>query len=65
MYAYSSKRPPAGLLYHSEAPATSHSDEETDNFYNTTDKILEKQSHYIIVMGDCNAKVGGQTNLYY
>ena len=44
------------------APMTSHSDEETDNFYNTIDKILEKQTHYTIVMGDFNAKVGGQTN---
>ena len=35
-------------------------DEETDNFYITIDKILEK--HYTIVMGDFNAKVGGQTN---
>ena len=43
-------------------PTTSHSDEETDNFYNTIDKILEKQTYYIIVMGDFNAKVGGQTN---
>ena len=42
--------------------ATSHSDEETDNFYNTIDNILEKQTHYTIVMGDFNAKVGGQTN---
>ena len=41
------------------APTTSHSDEETDNFYNTIDKILEKQTHYTIVMGDFNAKVGG------
>ena len=37
-------------------------DEETYNFYNTIDKILEKQTHYTIVMGDFNAKVGGQTN---
>ena len=44
------------------APKTSHSDEETDNFYNTIDKILEKQTHYTIVMGDFNAKVGEQTN---
>ena len=44
------------------APTTYHSDEETDNFYNTIDKILEKQTHYTIVMGDFNAKVGGQTN---
>ena len=42
------------------APITSHSDEQTDNFYNTFDKILEKQTHYI-VMGNFNAKVGGQT----
>ena len=28
------------------APTTSHSVEETDNFYNTSDKILEKQTHY-------------------
>ena len=41
---------------------TTHSDEETDNFYNTIDKILEKQTHCTIVMGDFNAKVGGQTN---
>ena len=27
------------------APATSHSDEETDSIYNTIDKILEKQTH--------------------
>ena len=44
------------------APTTSHSDEETGNLYNTIDKILEKQTHYTIVMGDFNAKVGGQTN---
>ena len=44
------------------APTTSHSDEETDNFYNTIDNILEKQTHYTIVMGDFNTKVGGQTN---
>ena len=44
------------------APTTSHSDEETDNFYNTIDNILEKQTHYTIVMGDFNAKCGGQTN---
>ena len=44
------------------APTTSHSGEETDNFYNTIDKILEKQTHYTIVMGDFNAEVGGQTN---
>ena len=44
------------------APTTSHSDEETDNFYSTIDKILENQTHYTIVMGDFNAKVGGQTN---
>ena len=31
------------------APTTSHSDEETDNFYNTNDKILEKQTHYTCV----------------
>ena len=44
------------------APTTSHSDEETDNFYITIDKLLEKQTHCTIVMGDFNAKVGGQTN---
>ena len=33
------------------APTTSHSDEERDNFYNTIDTILEKQTHYTIVMG--------------
>ena len=46
----------------SYAPKTSHSDEETDNLYNTIDKILEKQTHYTIVMGDFNEKDGGQTN---
>ena len=49
-------------IVHVYAPTTSHSDEETDNFYNTIDKIPEKQTHYTIVMGDFNAKVGGQTN---
>ena len=44
------------------APTTSHSDDETDNFYNIIQKILEKQTHYPIVMGDYNAKVGGQTH---
>ena len=44
------------------APTTSHSDEETDNFYNTIDNILDKQTQYTIVKGDLNAKVGGQTN---
>ncbi len=43
------------------APTTSHSDEEC-NFCNTIDNILEKQTHYTIMMGDFNAKVGGQTN---
>ena len=38
------------------APTTSHSDEETDNFYNNIDKVLKKQ------MGDFNSKVGRQTN---
>ena len=37
------------------APTTSHSDGETDNFYNTINTILEKQTHYTIVMGDFNA----------
>ena len=31
------------------APTTSHSDDETDNVYNTIDKILEKQTHYTIL----------------
>ena len=45
------------------APMTFHSDEETANFYKTIDKILgKKQTHYTIVIGDFNAKVGGQTN---
>ena len=43
------------------APTTSYSDEETDNFYNTIDKILEKQTHYTIVRGDFYVEVGGQT----
>ena len=46
------------------APTISHLDEETDNVYNTTDKILKSKTHYtiVIIMGDTNAKVGGQTN---
>ena len=32
------------------APTTSHSYEETDNFYNTVDKILEKPTHYTIIL---------------
>ena len=39
------------------APTTSHSDEETDNFYNIIDKILEKQTHYTIAMGDLMRKL--------
>ena len=39
------------------APTTSHSDEETDNFYNTIDNILEKQTHYTIVMGTLMRKL--------
>ena len=46
------------------APTTSPSDEETDNFYyNIIAKILEKQTHYTILMGDFNAKVGGQKDI--
>ena len=44
------------------APTTSHSYEETDNVYNTIDNILEKQTHYTIVMGDFNVKVGRHTH---
>ena len=33
------------------SPTTSHSDEETDNFYNPIANILEKQTHYTIVWG--------------
>ena len=32
------------------ASTTSHSDEETDNFYNIIDTILEKQTHYTILL---------------
>ena len=39
------------------APTTSHSDEETDNFYKIIDKILEKQTHYTILMGDLMRKL--------
>ena len=39
------------------APTTSHSDEEIDNFYNTIDTILEKQTHYTIAMGDLMRKL--------
>ena len=43
-------------------PTTSHSDDETAILYNIIDTILEQQTHYPIVMGNLNAKVGGQTN---
>ena len=39
------------------APTASHSDEEIDNFYNTIDKILEKQTHYTIVTGTSMRKI--------
>ena len=32
------------------SPTTSHSDKETNNFYNPIDNILEKQTHYTIVL---------------
>ena len=44
------------------APTTSHSEDELNIFYNDIDKILENPSHYTIVMGDFNAKVGVRTN---
>ena len=40
------------------APTTSHSDEETDNFSNPIDNILEKQTHYTIVWGTLMRKLG-------
>ena len=40
------------------APTTSHSDEETDNFYNPIYNILEKQTHYTIVWGTLTRKLG-------
>ena len=46
----------------SHATTTSQSDKETDNFYTTIDNTLERQTEYITVMGDFNAKVEGQTN---
>ena len=39
------------------APTTSHSDEETDNFYNTIDTILENETHYTTAMGDLMRKL--------
>ena len=44
------------------APTTSHSDEETDNFYNTIDNVLEKGNTLHNCDGGLNAKVVGQTN---
>ena len=44
------------------APMTSHSEDEINIFYNDIGKILENPSHYTIVMGDFNAKVGVRTN---
>ena len=40
------------------APTSSDSDEETDNFYNPIDNILEKQTHYTIVWGTLMRKLG-------
>ena len=39
------------------APTTSHPDEETDNFYNSIDKILENQTHYTIMNGTLMQKL--------
>ena len=47
---------PTELRPHGPEPPRSAS------LYNTIDKILEKQTHYTIVLGDFSAKVGGQTN---
>lgn len=44
------------------APTSTHSEEEIDKFYNDLENILETKSHYTIVMGDFNAKVGKRTN---
>ena len=44
-------------IVHVYAPTTSHSDEETGNFYNIIDKILEKQTHHSIVMGTLMRKL--------
>ena len=50
-----------GLLLHlpSRFGLMDYSENVLDN---NIGKILEKQTHYTIVMGDFNAKVGGQTN---
>ncbi len=50
-----------GLLLHlpSRFGLMDYSENVLDN---NIGKILEKQTHYTIVMGDFNAKVGGKTN---
>ena len=39
-------------------PTTSYSDEEIEKVYEEIDIIINRKAHYIIVMGDFNAKVG-------
>ena len=41
------------------APTTSHEDEEVEELYEEISKAMDKdKSHYKIIMGDFNAKVG-------
>ena len=50
-------------IVHVYAPTPSHSEDEINIFYNDIDNILIiYPSHYTIVMGDFNAKVGVRTN---
>ena len=41
------------------APTCSHSDEEVENFYEDVQKAIDrKRAHFMVIMGDFNAKVG-------
>ena len=49
------------ILQTTSAQTTSPSEEDINSFYNDTDAILGKPSHYMIVMGDINAQIGIRT----
>ena len=41
------------------APTCSHSDEEVENFYEDVQKAIDrKRAHFMVIMGDFNAKIG-------
>ena len=41
------------------APTSDHDDEEIESFYEDIEQLLErKPAHFVVVMGNLNAKVG-------